>query len=195
MLTERFAQGEFDRRVLLLEISSFITSRDRFLVANSCHNSVIAYTGCANVNVFPMPKNQSYPTTTSPSIQIILLLQDSSSHQVIIMSAATVMRRVVATAPRAGKALSTSVRPVIASQAKIASQPSRQPRRDYHEKDKSSTSRLQETGAFNCYNNSFPRISATNHLPSYPTIIVERSANFEGTPRTLLITSKCRLHG
>ena len=48
------------------------------------------------------------------------------------------LRRVITTAPRASRALLTSIRPAITSQAKTTATASRTERRGYHEKDKSS---------------------------------------------------------
>lgn len=52
------------------------------------------------------------------------------------MSTSTMLRRVITTAPRASRALSTSIRPAITSQARIAAPASQISRRCYHEKDK-----------------------------------------------------------
>lgn len=46
------------------------------------------------------------------------------------------LRRVITAAPRASRALSTTVRPAITSQSRVAANASRTERRCYHEKDK-----------------------------------------------------------
>ena len=87
------------------------------------------------------------------------------------------LKRVVATAPRAGRAISTSVRPTINSQVRVAAPAtlpaSRTPKRCYHEKDKP---RFLLTAC-----SYTPLASLTSLQPlSYPasTITVpERSAN------------------
>ncbi|CAF9925880.1 MAG: iron-binding protein [Alectoria fallacina] len=63
------------------------------------------------------------------------------------------LKRVIATAPRASRALSTSVRPGISSQARIAAPASITAKRCYHEKDELALSHL----FFSLYHYSAPR--------------------------------------
>ena len=85
--------------------------------------------------------NLSTISTTTHVTHILLLQHDlltirSVSIYPILTSITTMLRRVVASAPRASRALSTTIRPAITSQSRVTATASRTERRCYHEKDK-----------------------------------------------------------
>ncbi|CAD6583822.1 MAG: iron-binding protein [Alectoria sarmentosa] len=83
------------------------------------------------------------------------------------------LKRVIAAAPRASRALSTSVRPAISSQARIVAPASTTAKRCYHEKDKLPLSHR----FFSLYATCSPEKPATILPPCSTTPIHERSAN------------------
>ncbi|KAL9073849.1 MAG: hypothetical protein Q9161_002681 [Pseudevernia consocians] len=83
------------------------------------------------------------------------------------------LKRVIATAPRVSRALSTSVRPALNSQARIAVPPSVRAKRCYHEKDKLSLSCCVYLLGSHCGTRSLQSFS----YPASTTTIRERSAN------------------
>ena len=85
----------------------------------------------------------------------------------------TMLKRVIAAAPRASRALSTSVRPAISSNARIAAPASITAKRCYHEKDKLPLSHR----FFSFYTTCSPEKPATILPPCSTTPIHERSAN------------------
>ena len=78
-------------------------------------------------------------------------------------------RRIITTAPRASKALSTSVRPAITSQARIAASASQISRRCYHEKDMYSVLHQYHNLAFNHYQIAHHHPALT--IPSTPHML------------------------
>ena len=74
-----------------------------------------------------------YNCATSINHSLILLQPTTTVYFIPII---TMIRRVIATAPQASRALSASVRPAINSHARIAAPAPISARRCYHEKDK-----------------------------------------------------------
>ena len=91
----------------------------------------------------------------------------------VVAHTTAMLKRVIATAPRASRALSTSVRPALNSQARIAASPSIRAKRCYHEKDKLSLSCCVYLLGSHCGTRSLQSFS----YPASTTTIRERSAN------------------
>ena len=94
------------------------------------------------------------------------------------------LRRVITAGPRASRALSTTVRPAITSQSRVAATASRTERRCYHEKDK-----WLPTSIIVLALAALMPIPPTFSLfINYPAYAKERSANVQFTPRSLFET-------
>lgn len=119
--------------------SPIFQSRDTSLVAKS--SDFVQIDAIISRVAPPPPYYLTYLhiNSTTHTLRILFLIQSTiKPHVAPIMS---MLRRVIANAPRASRALSTSVRPAVNSQARIAAPASITAKRSYHEKDKLSLPR------------------------------------------------------